>query len=184
MLYGRGEAPFIGLVDGLRENQCLFIVAGTIPNRKSSPVVDEWFALFFQDGHFVKELTMDDVTKLSKLKDGKVPNRNVITPKMQAEATGLLSRVVEKAKEIMQAHCDAYKERIDPHINEELDKLVVLQEKHKVYQLSLFEDERRKSEQERKVDKIFDDFTTWVKDTLEIENNPYIRVIAAMMGGN
>jgi len=183
LFYGRGEAPLIGLSDGLRKDQCLFIVAGIIPNRKSSPVVDEWFALLFQNGQFVKELSMLDVLSMTKIGSGDLPNRNVITQDMQQEATALLPQAVEKAKEIMQRHCDGYNERINPLIDDELDKLNELCSKHKDYQLSLFEDDRRKSEQERRVDAIFKNYVEWVKDTLEIENNPYIRIVAAMMGG-
>src|SRR5690606_41280140 len=39
----------------------IFIVAGLIPNRKSTPVVDEWFGLYFRAGKFSEELTMDEV---------------------------------------------------------------------------------------------------------------------------
>jgi hypothetical protein len=183
LFYGRGEAPLIGLSDGLRRDQCLFIVAGIIPNRKSSPVIDEWFALLFQNGKFVKELSMIDVLSMTKIGSGDLPNRNIVTKDMQQEATALLSQVVDKAKDIMQRHCDEYSERINSLIDEELDKLAGLQEKHKEYQLSLFDDVRRKTERERMVDRTFDNFVDWVKDTLEIENNPYIRIVAAMIGG-
>ena len=44
--------------------------------------------------------------------------------------------------------------------------------------------ERRKSEKEREIEKIFDDFMEWEKDTLEIEENPYIKIIAVTMGVN
>jgi hypothetical protein len=183
LFYGRGEAPLIGLSDGLSQDQCLFIVAGIIPNRKSSPVIDEWFALLFQNGRFEKELSMNEVLTMTEIGSGNLPNRNIITQEMQQEATALLPQAVDKTKEIMQRHCDDYNERINPLIDEELDKLAELQEKHKVYQLSLFDDERRKTERERMVDRTFDNFVEWVKDTLEIENNPYIRIVAAMMGG-
>lgn len=43
--------------------------------------------------------------------------------------------------------------------DEELDKLAELETRHKYYQLSLFESERKKSEQERMVDELFDKFT-------------------------
>ena len=74
LFYGRGEAPLIGLSSGLQKNQCLYIVSGTIPNRKSSPVVDEWFVLFFQDGRFIKELSMNDMLSMTKLDSGDLPN--------------------------------------------------------------------------------------------------------------
>ena len=184
LFYGRDEAPLIGFSDGLLKNQCLYIVSGTIPNRKSSPVIDEWFALLFKDGRFVKELSMNDVLAMTRFGSGDLPNRNVITAEMRQEAAALLPRVVEKAGEIMQMHCAAYNERINPQISEELERLAGLQQKHKDYKRSLFENDRRKSEQERKVNEIFEDFVAWVTDTLEIENNPYIRIAAAMMGGN
>ena len=66
---------------------------------------------------------------------------------------------------------------------EEVDKLIELQEKHKeYYQLTLFEHERKLKEQERRVDELFDQFMSWVKETLTIQNNPYIRVVSVLMG--
>ena len=50
------------------------------------------------------------------------------------------------------------------------------------YQTTLFEHERQLQEQERRVDKLFDDFTNWVKETLTIQNNPYIRIVSVLMG--
>ena len=67
-------------------------------------------------------------------------------------------------------------------LDEEIDKLADLQEKHKDYQLSLFENERKRSEAERKVDDLFDRFVNWVNDTLTIQDNPYIRIISVVMG--
>ena len=184
LFYGRGEAPLICLSDGILKNQCLFVIAGTIPNRKSSPVVDEWFALLYQNGQLTGKLDMNEVLAMTKIGTGQLPNRDAATSEMMLEATALIPEAVEKATEIMLKHYGDYKERINPQIDGELDKLIALQAKHKQYQLSLFDDIRRKSERERMVDSIFEKFTDWVKDTLEIERNPYIRVIAAMMGGD
>ena len=71
---------------------------------------------------------------------------------------------------------------MSPLLDQEIDKLAMLEDKHKYYQMSLFESERKKSEQERKVDELFDRFEKWVTETLSIENNPYIRFIAVLMG--
>ena len=48
--------------------------------------------------------------------------------------------------------------------------------------MSLFESERKRSEQERMVDELFNRFTNWVTDTLEIQDNPYIRIVAVLEG--
>ena len=83
---------------------------------------------------------------------------------------------------MLDRYCDAYRHKINPQINEELTKLAELEGKHKEYQVSLFESERKKSEQERKVEEDFSKFADWVRDTLEIENNPYLRIVAVLKG--
>lgn len=90
--------------------------------------------------------------------------------------------MVEKAKQYLQGFYQQYTERMNPLLDEELDKLAELEDRHKVYQLSLFENERKRSEQERLVDELFDKFTTWVTETLSIQNNPYIRIAAVLKG--
>ena len=72
---------------------------------------------------------------------------------------------------------------MSPMLDEEINKLIDLQEKHKeYYQITLFEQERKRKEKEREVDVLFEEFTTWVKETLTIQNNPYIKVVAVLMG--
>ena len=72
---------------------------------------------------------------------------------------------------------------MSPMLDEEIDKLIELQVKHKeYYQITLFEQERKRKEKEREVDVLFEEFTTWVKETLTIQNNPYIKVVAVLMG--
>ena len=100
-----------------------------------------------------------------------------------AAAGALLEDVVTCAKSHMDEHYTRYQEEMNPLLDEEVDKLIELQEKHhEYYQMTLFEHERKLHEQERRVTELFDQFTNWVKDTLTIQNNPYIRIIAVLMG--
>ena len=89
---------------------------------------------------------------------------------------------MEKARHYLKGFYTSYQNEINPMLDEEIDKLADLQEKHKDYQLSLFENERKRSEAERKVDDLFDRFVNWVNDTLTIQDNPYIRIISVVMG--
>jgi superfamily II DNA or RNA helicase len=182
ILYGRAEAPIIGLPQGLRKNEVIYIIAGLIPNRKSTPVVNEWFGLYYQNEKFVKELTMEAVVQKTKMNVDTIPNQKNIEGSQVEIAESLLEDVVLEASDVMARHYKTYKEKTNPYIYEELDRLIELEGRHKVYQLSLFEQERKKTEAERKIEKIFNEFTEWVKDTLEIEENPYIRVVAAITG--
>ena len=47
VFYKRNEIPVLGLSNGLRANEIVYIIAGTIPNRKSTTVVDEWFGVYY-----------------------------------------------------------------------------------------------------------------------------------------
>jgi hypothetical protein len=182
LLFGRGEAPIIGLPDKMKSSEIIYIVTGSIPNTKSTPLVDEWFGLGYENGCFTKAYSMNDVIQRTGIGRTNIPNAGGITANAVNEATALLPDVVEHAKEYLGGFYHEYQERMNPLIDEELDKLAGLEEKHRDYQLSLFENERKRSEQERKVDDLFKKFTAWVTDTLYIKDNPYIRIIAVLKG--
>lgn len=182
LLYGRGEAPIIGLPDVLKPTETIFIVTGSIPNKRSTPLVDEWFGLAYEGGAYKGSLSMNEVLRKTNLRSTNIPNSNALTEADVQTATELLPNVVEHAKEYLHGYFQQYEIRMNPLLDEELDKLGELESRHKDYQLSLFESERKKSEQERMVDELFDKFINWVTDTLTIQNNPYIRIVAVLKG--
>lgn len=181
LLFKRDEAP-VSTSEQIPTGSILFIVTGSIPNKKSTPLVDEWFGVLYKDDKFVKTVGMNDVVQLSGLRNMKMPNPDQLTEQLVSDAAALLPDVVEQAKQYLKGFYAKYQNEINPLLDEELDKLAALQEKHKDYQLSLFENERRRSEAERKVDDLFDHFVNWVNDTLTIQDNPYIRIISVVMG--
>ena len=183
LLFKRAEAPVVGLPETLKTNVSIYVVTGSMPNLKSSPLVDEWFGLLYKDGKFVKVLSMNEVVQKTKLSNPKIPNTNCIGENEISSASALLSDVVAHAKVYLDEHYKRYQTEMNPLLDEEVDKLIELQEKHKeYYQLTLFEHERKLQEQERRVDELFDQFTNWVKETLTIQNNPYIRIVSVLMG--
>lgn len=182
LLFGRSEAPLIGLPDRMKSNEILYIVTGSIPNKRSTPLVDEWFGLGYEDNRYTKAYTMNEVIQKTGLARLNIPNTTCMTSDAVDAASALLSDVIDRAKEHLGVFFNEYQNRMTSLIDEEIDKLASLEEKHKDYQLSMFENERKRSEQERKVDELFNKFTTWVTDTLTIQDNPYIRIIAVLKG--
>ena len=182
LLYGRGEAPIIGIPDNMVDSEMIFIVAGSIPNKRSTPLVDEWFGLAYDYGRFIGSMSMSEVLRRTGLRNANIPNINKLIDKDLREATVLLPDVVEHAKDYLQGYYKQYEERMTPLLDEEIDKLAELETRHKEYQLSLFESERKKNEQERMVDELFGKFEEWVTDALTIQNNPYIRIMAVLKG--
>lgn len=187
ILYRRGEVPFIALADGISSREMLFIVEGQIPNRNSTSVVDEWFALSYVDGKYAGTLALPEVIGRTHLAADKLPNQKAATAEAVAFGESLLSDVVEKTNAIMEGKYQEYRNRTDPYIYSELERLDALKEKHKDAQLSVFDmlgQQRRKSEREREIDELFQAFYDWERDSIEIKNNPYIQIIAVVTGVN
>lgn len=183
LLFKRAEAPVLGLPGVLYPGEALYIVSGSVPNLKSTPLIDEWFGLLYRDGQFIQRLSMEEVVQKAGLRSARIPNTNCITNQSIVAASSLLPDVVTQAKIYLTERYQQYQAEMNPKLDAEVDKLIELQEKHKeYYQTTLFEHERQLQEQERRVDKLFDDFTNWVKETLTIQNNPYIRIVSVLMG--
>ena len=183
LLYGRGEAPIMGIPGMLDEGELIFVVAGSIPNLKSTPLVDEWFGLLYQNGKYIKTLTMDEVIQKTKISNMSIPNTKSIGEIEVSTANNLCESVVAEAKTYLEDCYKNYENKISPMLNEELDKLADLETRHKeYYQMTLFDKERKLQEKERSVEVLFNQFTDWVTETLTIQNNPYIRIVTVLMG--
>lgn len=183
LLFKRNEAPVIAIPNKLCQGEQIYIMTGSMPNLKSTPLVDEWFGLLYQNGKFVKSLTMNEIVQKTGLSSMKIPNTNCIGGSELNRASSLLNDVVEQAKIYLGQYYTRYQAEMSPLLDEEVDKLIELQGRHhQYYQLTLFEQERKLKEQERRVDELFDQFVNWAKETLTIQNNPYIRVISVLMG--
>lgn len=183
LLYGRGEAPIMGIPGMLDEGELIFVVAGSIPNLKSTPLVDEWFGLLYQNGKYIKTLTMDEVIQKTKISNMSIPNTKSIGEIEVSTANNLRESVVAEAKTYLEDCYKNYENKISPMLNEELDKLADLETRHKeYYQMTLFDKERKLQEKERSVEVLFNQFADWVTETLTIQNNPYIRIVTVLMG--
>lgn len=186
VFYKRSEVPVLGLTNSIGAEDILFIVAGLIPNRKSTTVVDEWFGVLYKNDQFDNILSMSEVLQKTHL-NVKVPNTQNVSEEQIAEGQNLLEDVVDRARKIMADKCAEYKEKTEPYIYEEMERLEQLEQRHKDAQLTLYDlgipgMERKKSEKEREIEAIFTNFMDWERDTLEIEENPYIRIIAVVTG--
>ena len=187
ILYRRGEVPFIALPNGISSKEMLFIVEGQIPNRNSTSVVDEWFALSYIDGKYNGVLSLPEVFGKTHLATDKLPNQKTDSSEAVALGESLLSDVVKNTYEFMESKYQEYKDRTEPYIYSELERLDALKEKHKDAQLSIFDllgQQRKKSEKEREIDELFKAFYDWERDSVEIKNNPYIQIIAVVTGVN
>ena len=185
--YGRQEAPLVGLKN-ISPDEQIFCVAGLIPNRRSTPLVDEWFALRYRGGKFVGRMSMEELAALTGFRRDDLPNVGGLTEKDASRIEGMLPQVVAQSTAILTDSYKQYKAQADDQIYAEMEKLETLKARHqehirmKYEQLSFFGKNQRQDQENRHVDEIFEEFFTWVKETMEIQNNPYIRITAVFTG--
>ena len=183
LLFERGQAPIVGLPYTLASDEIIYVVSGSIPNLKSTPLVDEWFGLLYKNGNFVKTMDMNEVLQKTGIRSSNLSNTDAITDSEVTSAEMLLEDVVDQAKVFLKGKFLDYQNRMNPLLDKEVDKLIELQKRHhEYYQLTLFEHERKLEEKERGVDELFNQFIKWVRETLTIQDNPYIRVVAVFSG--
>ena len=117
--------------------------------------------------------------------DSKLPNR--AQPVSLTELEALRQPVINATRTEMQRRQQAFTEATQPTLDEKLAELAALKARQ-VTQLDLqlqgsqqaehFKAAKREERLSR-IDRVFNDYQTWVSDTLTIEPVPYIQIIAA-----
>ena len=189
--FGRQEAPLVGILT-LDKGEVIFCMAGTIPNRRSAPLVDEWFGLRFLNGRFDRLMSMEELVARTQFDCSDRPNASMLSEEDAGDVSALRSEAVAQAKLVMTKAAKAY--RNGPaydKIYQELKKLDDLKARHKAHleekyeQLTFFGKQKQKDAEQRHIEQIFKLFFEWVQDSMEIEaDHPYIRIVAVFMGVN
>ncbi len=186
--FGRNQAPVLFLPEHLEKKQAVFIISALIPNRKSHPLLHYWLAVSFKNNKFESIIPFESLQEKIGLGVKKLPN---IGSKIDTEnLKTLLPAAIEKTKERMSSKWGDFEDDINKKLNDYLKELERLKGKQYA-QLELdfgivsekaVQTISRKEKRKRQIDQIFDDFITWVEDTMTTENNPYIQVVAALVG--
>lgn len=186
--FRRNQAPVLYLPDQLEEKQIVFIISALIPNRMSHPLLHYWLAISFKNNIFESIVPFEILQKKIGLGMEKLPNTGY---KIDTEdLKTLLPSAIEETKKWMTKKWEGFEDDINNKLNDYLKRLEQLKEKQYA-QLELdfglvsekaVQTISRKEKRKRQIDQIFDDFITWVEDTMTTENNPYIQIIAALVG--
>lgn len=185
----RHSAPVLALPDtpqvsaALQPGESVFLLSGLIPNRKAHPVIWQWFAITTRNGAVTGLQVAEDWLKTLQL-DNRLPNR--AQPVNLGPLEALRQPVIDAAKAAMQQRQQTYSADSQPRLQQQLTSLQALKDRQ-VRQLDLqlqgsgqaehFKAARREERMSR-IERIFEDYQCWVRDTLSIEPVPFIQIIA------
>lgn len=177
--FDRLQAPVLKL-NTLANDELIYIISGLIPNKKAQPMINSWIGVKFKNNQFKTILTLEDVFEQTQIASKKFPNS--ATDYDLSAIENNLNVAIEESIKYIQNQRDEYVDKIDTEILEKLEELDKLKQRH-LGQLEIdFNQESKKLEKQREIDKIFKDYHQWIKDSMEIENEPFIQVIAVFKG--
>lgn len=185
LLFGRGEAPVIGVKANGDSKSIIYIISGSIFNRRSVPVIDEWYGIRVQDNKVKEVLSVKDLLEKTKLGQKNIPNESVLNDNAIIKAQNCLGIAIDKVKEILTEVNRNYDNKTTSDVLEYSEKLEKLKKKHLEYnQLSFLNSEeltRTKQLRKNKIEELFDSYWKWYEDGIKTENKPFVKVIAVMM---
>lgn len=177
----------------LPAGEAMFLVSGLIPNRKAHPVIWQWFAVRCRVGEGSGEVTgvvnAEDWLRTLQL-DNRLPNR--AQPVDLSALETLRQPVIASVNGEMARLQAEYTEQHQPQLDQQLADLKALKDKQ-VQQMELhlarsdqaehFKASRR-AERSKYIERVFDEYQLWVRDTHTIEPAPYCQIIAVFTREN
>lgn len=185
----RHSAPVLALPEtpqvaaALATGESVFLVSGLIPNRKAHPVIWEWFAVRCGAGAVIDLQPAESWLRDLPL-DNRLPNR--AHPVDVAALEALRGDAVDAVRDEMAQRQAAFSAARQPELDRQLAALEALKHRQ-VRQLELQLDRSaqaehfkaaRREERLRHIERVFAEYQIWVRDTLTIEPQPFIQIIA------
>ena len=179
-LFGRHEAPILD-VNRLAKDERVLIVSGLIPNRRGQPVVHRWYAAVFRGKKFSRLEDLDALLTRTKLGAEPLANTGRTPGDLQELVAEAVKQVRERVITVRTEEEVARAARIG-QVRAELTKL--RERKEQQIALTLAGRGAQRDQEQRNVKRTFDEFESWVQDTLATEPQPFLQVIAALRGAS
>ena len=191
--FGRQEAPVIRLpAPRLQPGEVIILATGVLPNRKGHPLLQRWMGVQFLNGKSTAVLSLEDILQRTRLGKDPAPQSGTEIP------TNALTKLVPFAVEAVRAELSRARKEFDeknkPALDTQLERLSVFRiarlsqlefqfEESKTRGLVSTLDHRRLETERRKrsVDHLYENYVKWIRDTLQTEDNPAIRLVAFLV---
>ena len=183
---GRHQALVLGLNAGIEADESIFLASALIPNRKASPVIWSWYAVYCRKGKVTKIADLNDTLKALGFGEGPKPNTGRAVDIKALET--LRQPVVDAVKAAVLKERETLDAELQPKLNAQREELARLRGKQ-IEQLELtlssskqdtkFKESRRNTRMKH-IDEVFENYQSWVEDTLQTEPAPYIQLLAVI----
>jgi len=177
--FGRHEAPVI-YTEKLGQRESLLLFEGVLSNRRSQPVIAEWFGLL-HTGRKWDVLTLSEVLKRTGFETG-LPNVEVDEARAK-DIAKLLPEAVNLARQHMSDLRQTRGDTLGKRLRDDQRKLkrwhAAAMERLTAQAVNARGAQAHRLEQEQKdVQALFDQRSEWLTETFTAVNAPYLRLVA------
>ena len=183
--FGRHEAPVI-ISNRMAASDSIFLFQGVLSNRRSQPLITDWFGVWVSLERAWKFLDIEEVLELTGFDQG-LPNPQQESAKLE-RIRGNLTKAVSAARQFMEMQRKERGEELGKDLREDMRKLARWQEaslkRIGAQESSAVGARAAKLAQEREeINKLHEQRKRWLDDTFTTVPIPYIR-LAAVFSGN
>src|SRR5690606_23067005 len=186
--FGRHSAPVLLVPQLGGPEHSVFIISGLLPNRRGQPLVHRWYAVHFKGARFDRVEPFEQFLTATRLGRQSLPNAR---EQLDTDALeSLLPKAVDAVKRRLENDRDAFRAELGPKLNHELERLERLEARQLEYIETVFEQRRdaraqqEQSQKERQVKNLFGEYQQWIKDAMTTADEPFLQVIASLVGGD
>ena len=174
--FGRHDAPVVA-VPGLKPGESIVLATGILPNRKGHSLIQRWAGLRFEGGLLRERLQLSAVMEKTRFGRDEIPN-----PAAGGDLSALQRLVgpaVDAMREELKQARRAFDDAVRPELDRQLERLASFRDARNLQLELRFEKMSHvRDAEKRKIADLYEQYKKWIRDTLETEDHPSIRVTA------
>lgn len=174
--FGRQDGPVVE-VPALKPGETIVLATGILPNRKGHALIQKWVGIRFEGGVVRERMDLRAVLERTRFGRDEIPNRN--SGKDLTALQRLIGPAVDVMTEEMREARRVFTESVRPELKRQLERLSAFRDARNA-QLELQFDKMAhvREEKRRAVASLYEQYQKWIRDTLETEDRPSIRIAA------
>ncbi len=180
------EAFILALPDVLHKTEASYVISVLYSNRRGQTVLQKLICIRTGHGKHLSTKLFAKSKEFHALRRTGLSNAGI--PDILEHAQGLLPAVLNWAAEYGKDARAEHEAIVGPKLQEHLDDLKTLRERHNAVVRQQFEGREDRlatgtiAKRSKEIDKLFTNYEGWITDTMELEDDPYLQVLAVLTG--
>ncbi|TKB47989.1 DEAD/DEAH box helicase [Ferrimonas sediminicola] len=186
--FGRKQAPVVRANGRLAPGEDHFVLSGLFPNRRSHAVLNPWLVVSFNHGELTGIESIEQFVVTYPFHQWELANP--VTERQPLRQQGLLGDAIDQAIPHFCQLRDERQQQLDQQLMAQTERLRELrQNQQQQLELSLADSKLHETRVQNtrkqalsRIENVFEEHQSWIKDTMQTDPNPYIQVIAVLTG--